>query len=238
MRIEIINWNKYQIRKDIKMPWWFALSNRLPLDPDFYHFTHEEKWAWICILCFASFSNSSGKVKIEILAFCTHYSVAENALKSAIKKLKKINWIREIRTRSVRDPYAICTGHVKNPYATRQDKTIQDKTEQNKLPMLKLKFERMLGNKLELIYQKYPRKSGKAVGMRSARRQIKTEDDLAALDRAVDRFVKQMKQESRDKDKIPYFSTFMNGQWSDCLDEDYGTGLDMKKNFWDEYKKE
>ncbi len=58
IEVTINNWEKYNKRKDIKKPWWFALSNTLIADPDFVTFTAEEFRAWIYILSQASLHGS------------------------------------------------------------------------------------------------------------------------------------------------------------------------------------
>ena len=66
------------------------------------------------------------------------------------------------------------------------------------------------------VYKNYPRKLGKAAGMKKLKREIKNKEDFENLKIAVDNFCQLMKNERRAADKIPYFSTFANS-WQDYL---------------------
>lgn len=62
--ITIVNWDKFNPRKDIKNPSWFAFSNRMIEDADFFDLEHGEFKAWIYCLSRAS-QKSSGEVDID-----------------------------------------------------------------------------------------------------------------------------------------------------------------------------
>ena len=56
--ITIVNFEKYNPRKDVKNPSWFRLEHSLFDNPDFYDLNHIEKLAWVYLLCVASKKNS------------------------------------------------------------------------------------------------------------------------------------------------------------------------------------
>ncbi len=89
MRVQILNWDKFNPRKDVKNPSWFRLSHNLFEDPDFYDFSHAELLAWIYILSTASKKNSD-----TILVSLTHLEkIGRIKLKdfySAVEKLEVI----------------------------------------------------------------------------------------------------------------------------------------------------
>lgn len=64
MRIEILGWEKFNSRKDVKAPSWFRFGHDLFEDPQFFDFTHTEICAWIYILCQAS-KKSCGTVAVN-----------------------------------------------------------------------------------------------------------------------------------------------------------------------------
>lgn len=57
MKIEILNWEKHNPKRDQKTYTWFRLQNGIASDKDFYGLTAEQKWVWIVILCEASKKN-------------------------------------------------------------------------------------------------------------------------------------------------------------------------------------
>ena len=120
--IIVLQWEKYNPRKDVKHPRWFAFSNRMIEDPDFFSFSSGEFKAWIYILSQCSQRNAS-----QIVANVTHLqqvcAIKIDEFEGALKKLSNIGAIRFSRTRSVR----ICTDRVRDTTdITLQDITLQD----------------------------------------------------------------------------------------------------------------
>lgn len=74
----------------------------------------------------------------------------------------------------------------------------------------------------DAIYQKYPRKEGKADGMKIMKREIKTPNDLRLLSLAIDRYRQSLENKKTDAKYIKHFGTFMS-KWRDWLDDDAGT---------------
>jgi hypothetical protein len=71
------------------------------------------------------------------------------------------------------------------------------------------------------VYRLYPRKEGKSAGMKICRREIRTLEDLAQLERAVRSYLALTKAENRDRQHVKHFATFM-GCWRDYLDTPAG----------------
>jgi len=125
MEITILNWEKFNERKDVKNPSWFRLQHNLCTHWQFYDFSHSEICAWLYILCEASIRNQRGRVTVNFEHAHRTFRLDATTVKSAIQKLKQ-NQVIEVRT--VRGRYA--SGQ--NPGATIQDITEQDITGQNK----------------------------------------------------------------------------------------------------------
>lgn len=115
-KLSIVNWQKYNPRKDIKRPSWFALSNTILRDPDLESFTCEELIVWIHCLCLASESNDEN-ITFDTKYLTVYRGLPESVQTSALKKLSRHGHLTQIRTR-----------HVRNPYATGQDRTEHNKT--------------------------------------------------------------------------------------------------------------
>ncbi len=54
VQIEILNWDKYNPRKDIKSTSWLRLENNFCMSPDLFDLTNDQKMIWIFVLCEAS----------------------------------------------------------------------------------------------------------------------------------------------------------------------------------------
>lgn len=92
-KIEILNWDKYNPRKDYKQPRWFAFSNRMLEDPIIDNLNDSEFKAWVFILCQASQQNSRTVHVLEPYAkrYC---NISAQNLRSTIGKLEKAGIIR------------------------------------------------------------------------------------------------------------------------------------------------
>lgn len=120
--MEILNWEKYNPRKDYKKPWWFAVSNTITTDEIFSEFLDAEFKAWIHILCTASVQNTN-RPKVFVKHAERVASVTRKTLVSTIEKLRVLQVIQV--------PESICTESVRDLYATQQYRTEQYTTEQD-----------------------------------------------------------------------------------------------------------
>lgn len=122
--ITVKNWHKHNPRKDIKHPSWFAMSNRILEDPDFFDFTDSE---WRAVLYI--FSQASQKNSPTVTLVVSHADqvcrVKPATLTRTLDKLAAIGCVQvalDPRTESERD-------RQDKTNTTEQDK--QDKTDTN-----------------------------------------------------------------------------------------------------------
>lgn len=198
--IEVINWSRYNPRKDHKHPRWFAFSNDFFNDPKFYSFTHSEIVGWIYILCMASKENSSMvKLYFDHMQYATKTTKAEITV--LFKKLEKHQCI-QVR--------------VLGKYSTLHYNTIQNTNVQTAVRTIQpVQFD------FNAVYQKYPRKQGKQLGIKRCLAQIKTQKSYDDLLLAIENYKKYLAQNKIEKQYVKMFSTFMTS-WKDYLDQDFG----------------
>lgn len=212
IQVTIRGWEKYNKRKDIKNPWWFALSNRMLEDPEFYSFSGEEVRAWLYVLSIASQRNSA-TITINFNQARRSCNVKTDALISIIEKLNN----NGVLSKSVRDPYAIRTESVR--HTTRQDITEHNKTLQNTL----VHSDEWTTD----LYALYPKKMGKKKGVAKLKTILKTEPDFQKVKTAIENYMAHLKANKTESKYIKHFDTFVN-QWDDWLDPKTGTGLNFK----------
>ena len=201
MKIKILNWEKYNRRKDIKSPHWFALSNRFFDDPDFYDFSSEEKLAWIFILTQASLANSD-EITVHFDVFFRRSGIQKGVFESTINKLENLAMI-STGTRDTNGERTDAFG----------ERALHDMTLHNKNNIAQPSVARQKLN-FEEIYKIYPLKKGKERGMKLCASKIKTQDDFDLLKTAVMNYAKECEREGKEKQFIKHFSTFM-GCWRD-----------------------
>lgn len=62
--VEILNWEKFNPRKDLKATAWFRLQNSLFEDPNFFDWSHSEILFWVYILSLAS-KKQTGSIRFS-----------------------------------------------------------------------------------------------------------------------------------------------------------------------------
>lgn len=92
--LEVMNWEKYNPRSDVKSASWFRMSNSFFSDADFYGKSASVRLTWLSILCEASVKMSA-IVKINTLQIANSITTQElplttNCIESAISELKLI----------------------------------------------------------------------------------------------------------------------------------------------------
>jgi len=221
LKLSIINWQKYNGRKDVDHPSWFRFQNDFFYDNKISNLTNDEKLIFLLLLCEASKAKNELFFLDDSIYRCVHrvvHRISDRDIDRAIEKYKKLQLV-EVRT--VRGRYA----NVNDPDATRQDKTLQDKTEQNTIAHStnsRLSFD------FEIVYKNYPRKLGKGRGIAKLKSTIKTDQDYQDLIKSIELYKTYLKNNGTEVQFIQHFSTFVNS-WRDWLDPQAGTADKIKK---------
>lgn len=92
INIEILNWEKFNPRKDLKATSWVRLQNSLFEDPQFYDFDHSEICFWIYVISLAS-KKQNGQVLLNFNHAERIGRFSEETIHSALKKLIEINCV-------------------------------------------------------------------------------------------------------------------------------------------------
>ncbi len=124
IKITFKQWEKWNPRKDIKQPSWFAMSNRITEDDDIQTLTDSEFRAFVHLTCLAS-QKSRPPVVVNL-----DKAVRVTGIKRAtfLETITKLAGLEIISSEPVREAYAIRTDDERDPNATLQDKTLQDTT--------------------------------------------------------------------------------------------------------------
>jgi len=217
IEVEILNWDKYNPRRDYKKPWWFALSNGITSDQMFSEFSDAEFRAWIHILCTASVQNTN-KPKLFLKHADRSCGIKPKVIRSTIAKLEILKVIQA--------PAVICTESVRNPFGTEQNRTIHNKQNNN-----------AHAEAFALFWSGYPNKKGKSDAEKKYRAAIKLGAKPEDILSARDRYREQLAKEGTEAKFILHGSTFM-GRWRDFLDPDYGTAESFSAPLTDAEAKE
>jgi len=123
VHLKFKNWDKYNKRqKDIRKPFWFAMSNEIFLDPLFAELSDQERLAFLYLLCEASRQNKYGECEISPRLFCQITGYKTSVLESTFDKLLKSGAAAGSRQDG---------GKMAAETRPLQDKTVQDITRQD-----------------------------------------------------------------------------------------------------------
>lgn len=196
--IEVLNWERFNERKDVKHSSWFRLEHSLGFDPEWAHFDAEEKWLWIFILCTASMKNR-GTIAVSEKTLVNGAGVSAEKVSSCLQKLKDKKAVR------IRNGDATSSQRIRSATNERTNKTNEQ------------------GDALdfEAVWQKYPRKVNKTEARTRFLRLIKTPEDFADLARAIDAYAAHCVREKTEPKYVKHMSSFIgveNAQpWRDWL---------------------
>lgn len=91
--IEILNWEKFNERSDVKHSSWFRLEHSIAFDPEWDHFSAEERWVWVWILSLASFKNRR-TIYVSTEGISDRTKVSIETVSSALQKLAAMGCIK------------------------------------------------------------------------------------------------------------------------------------------------
>jgi len=239
LQITFNNWEKFQPRKDIKSPTWVAVKNDFTINQDFFRFTNDEKLCFIYLLCEASKTNKNGMVIINFDYHSELFKISVDVIKQTIEKLEQ-NGIctQSVRTRT----QSVRTRYVKDRQTDSTDSTDstgQDKTNKQSSAIVANAPETVFN--LDELYQLYPLKKGKSLGMEKLKRVIRSQKDFDDFKTAINKYTQDIKSKGTEPRYIKQFSTFVGSDkiqpWRDWLDEGAGeatvkSGVDWDKMEW------
>jgi len=162
IHVTILNWEKYQFRKEVKNPSWFRLENKFWNDSQVFYFSAEERWVWVCLLSIAS-QKQSPDISFSAEWFSQESRVGIVSIDSALEKLARNE----------------CVTYTSRPCnSTRHNKTRQDITRQDisigldashhKPPKLGTSNSRLIGEYIkayQLRYKARPIIDGRTQGL-------------------------------------------------------------------------
>lgn len=196
LNFEIVNWDKFNYRKDVKSATWFRMQNDFPISETCYHLSIEGKWLIVCLLSISS-KKGSGRI-ITSIEYLSHFSgVTRNRIKSALQILETIGFIRP-RTDAI--AYARTL-----PATCSTDRQTNERTDRQ--PTIS-------SFNFDVVYQNYPKKIGKKKGLEKLKRIIKTEQDYKNLEKALKNYTTHLDNENAELKYVKQFSTFVN-----CYDD-------------------
>lgn len=117
IKLTIKNWDKYQKRTDYKKPWWFSFNNQFWKAEKYSQMTHEQRWAWICILSHASEQKCNGTTVFNDDWLCRVGNISKQALYLCIETLIKTDTLDaefETCTESVQKKDENCVHTINN----------------------------------------------------------------------------------------------------------------------------
>ena len=198
LQIEIINWDKYNPKRDQKEYTWLRLNNDSATDPELFGLSAEQKFAWIEILCQASRKNKGTlSLNLDQLAHICQVSVA---------KIKQLIEFLQVK------PIIKVHDRARTPIVADTTPTYERTNDTNER-----KISLIADFDFEAVYKNYPRKVGKEKGIKSLKASIKTTEDFDALSKAILNYAKECELNATEPRFVKHFSSFVS-VWRDFVD--------------------
>lgn len=95
IQLEVLNWEKYNPRKDLVKHSWFRLENNLITSPEFFDFDHSEFCLWIYLLGLAS-QKQTGQISMSVSHAVTVAKIQKESIVSGLLKLQQLQCVQII----------------------------------------------------------------------------------------------------------------------------------------------
>ena len=200
MEIKIINWEKFNPRKDLKSMPWFRLSSDIGYSETLFELTVEQKWLWIFVLSTCANKNSD-VITVNPRYFSFHSGVKQQNIMKHMEVFENRGLIQPTNVSDrIRTDTIEYVPNEHNEHNEHNERT-------NASERLIFDFEK--------IYFEYPRKIGKTRGIAKLQKTILNQSDYDLLLLSVQNYA----EISRDKQNeyIKHFSTFVN-EWRDYIE--------------------
>lgn len=180
------------------------MSNRVPISYSLFELTSAQKWWWVCVLAECSRLNTetldTSIEYLEKLSGCSKKDIQQaidilikNGTLSVECQLPVSKLVEEMSEKCQFSPKRL------------------DKTRLEKSTTFALSHERAMK-----IYEGFPRKRGKPVGLKRLIKDLRGDEDFALMEKALRNFKEEMSREQRDMKMIPYFSTWA-AEWREWI---------------------
>lgn len=211
----MLNWEKHQHHNGERTYDWFKISNTILDDVEIQSLTDLQFRTWVHLLALCARWRSR-TIKVTLTSLKGDRNVRHSYIERALLRFEELQWVR------------IVSGTTRVPQNRteenrREKKTTLDGNAEKQLTMPSAVVERVRFD-FETLYKSYPRKEGKAVGLKKCKVEIKTPADFELLKKAIQSYLNFCTTNKTETRYIKHFSTFMTS-WRDWLDEETGTAI-------------
>lgn len=218
-KIRIIDWDKYQAPwKEGRAREYFSIHTKLFLDPEFFKLTSLAQIMWIRLLSTAAMLGTSTFDADLRLLRCTPHATLM-LLRCSIFALNDIGYLEILDTPINKRKENKTSGGDESVQIDQNNSIPKDSAQPpSKKGSNPHSADFDAAQEFEAIYKRYPRKLGKARGIKRCRSVIRSEKTLADLKKAVDNFATHHENAQTEERFIPHFSTWMNETWRDWVE--------------------
>lgn len=150
MRIEIIKWNDYNPRKDLKSTSWFRVQNTFWQDHKFFELTNDGKMVWIALLSTAS-QEQEGSIDINPGLIAAILRIKQEEVIRAIEILQELQCVHVLDTSTLR------ARDVHVPLQNRTERTEQNRTNRTESSSTSQKRGRFDASTLLEVLERIPK---------------------------------------------------------------------------------
>lgn len=180
VKIKIINWEKYNPRKDIKSMSWFKLSNNIYNSPSLHGLSNDSRWMFICLLCISSIKSCSD-IDVDVLYICDRAAIHPLTFNKHISVLEKHKLIQVLENNYITE-------------SVMQNRINKSRIDKNRLDKSIYTADTIAADAandfdFEKLWNLYPRKLGKRGAFRHFKATVKNENDWNDINKALKNYL-------------------------------------------------
>lgn len=219
MRLTIVNYDKYNPRKDRTHHHWFRLENDIFVSDALFELDPDQKWFWIFLLAYVSKKQTSASVDVNFSVFAHFSGLSVKRVAETIELFEKTGLV------------TITRDHGNQPVTERglHNNTIHNEQDNTNITAK----QPPAVSEIESLYQLYPRKEGKSAGLKKLQSIITDVETFERVKTAILRYASHVQKNKTEPKFIKHFSTWVN-HWTDWDDPNAGTASVSTKRYENE----
>ena len=212
VKVEILEWRKYQYRQDLKSMPWFKVQTSMAKHQKLYKLSPEVKWSFLCLLSYCA-EKVSGDVEFLGSYFMDTFDLPNLYNSLELLSKRKLIKCRVYERESIEDIDAkVCLRIEK----TREDENILASPRAYKR---ETRAQARSDFDFKKLYAPYPKKDGKKAGMLKLKSIVTNQQKFDDVEKAIKNYVDHIAREKLELKFVKKFSTFVNN-YEDWLEVD------------------
>lgn len=215
LEIEILNWEKYNPKRDQKTYTWLRLDNGISTDPELFGLDAEQRYVWIVLLCQASQQNS-GRIRVAP-GFLEHITGVSTKKIAKLFEFLQRKPVIKLHDRARSHDAVVTTPTYERTNERTNETNERDERDDTRPSEVSVELN------FESVAQEYPNPRGRSEGVSRLKKLVTTPDEFERFSKAVRNYAEQCRLDQTEQRFIKHFSSFVGSDrtarpWGDWVE--------------------